>query len=105
MGLHIMDDHLCRSYFLQPQSTFHRRYEALRAVFVEGRPPAEIAAQYGYKPTAFSVMISRFRGQVRGDSIPPFLFLMAGVGLRHGRAAQKKSVRSKPRSPIIELST
>ena len=27
-----------RQFFLEPQQTFHRQYEALRAVFVEGQP-------------------------------------------------------------------
>ena len=68
-----MDGQLCRRFFLDPQRTFHRRYEALRAFFVDDRPVAEIAAQFGYKPTALSVMISRFHAQFRQGSIPPFL--------------------------------
>jgi transposase-like protein len=67
-----MDAQLCRSFFLEPQLTFHRRYEALRAFFVEDRPVAEIAAQFGYKPTALHVMIRRFRAQVRRGQVPPF---------------------------------
>jgi hypothetical protein len=50
-----------------------RRFEALRAFFVEGRPVAEIASQFGYKPTALNVMISRFHAQFRRGSVPPFL--------------------------------
>ena len=60
-----MDGHSCRSFFLEPQLTFHRRYEALRACFVEDRPVAEVAAQFGYKPTALQVMIRRFHAQFR----------------------------------------
>ena len=73
MGACVMDGQLCRRFFLDPQLTFHRRYEALRAFFVDDRPVAEIAAQFGYKPTALSVMISRFHAQFRQGSIPPFL--------------------------------
>ena len=68
-----MDGQLCRRFFLDPQLTFHRRYEALRAFFVDDRPVAEIAAQFGYKPTALNVMISRFHAQFRRESVPPFL--------------------------------
>jgi hypothetical protein len=68
-----MDGQLCRRFFLDPQLTFHRRYEALRAFFVDDRPLAEIAAQFGYKPTALNVMISRFHAQFRRRSVPPFL--------------------------------
>ncbi len=67
-----MDGHPCRSFFLEPELTFHRRYEALRAFFVEGRPVAEIAAQFGYKPTALQVMIRRFHAQFRRARVPPF---------------------------------
>ena len=72
MGARVMDGHPCRSFFLEPQLTFHRRYEALRAFFVEGRPVAEIAAQFGYKPTALHVMIRRFHAQFRRAQVPPF---------------------------------
>jgi hypothetical protein len=67
-----MDGHSCRSFFLEPQLTSHRRYEALRACFVEDRPVAEVAAQFGYKPTALQVMIRRFRAQFRRGQVPPF---------------------------------
>ena len=100
-----MDDQPCRSFFLEPQAPFHRRYEALRAVFVDGRPPAEIAARYGYKPAAFNVMISRFRGQIRRDTVPPFFSPMGADGPRDDRAAKTATARRRPRSPISEPST
>jgi hypothetical protein len=68
----IMDDQLCRRYFLEPQSTFHRRYVALQAFFVEGRPLAEIAEQYGYKLASLKVMVGQFRAQCSRGRIPPF---------------------------------
>lgn len=68
-----MDGQPCRHFFLEPQLTFHRRYEALRAFFVEDRPVPEIAAQFGYKPTALKVMISRFYTQFRQGNVAPFL--------------------------------
>jgi hypothetical protein len=68
-----MDGQPCRCFFLDPQLTFHRRYEALRAFFVEDRPVAEIASRFGYKPTALNVMISRFHAQFRRGNVPPFL--------------------------------
>ena len=67
-----MDAQPCRCFFLEPQLTFHRRYEALRACFIEERPVAEIAAQFGYKSSALQVMIRRFRAQFRRGQVPPF---------------------------------
>lgn len=100
-----MDDQPCRSFFLEPHAPFHRRYEALRAFFVEGHPPAEIAARYGYKPATFNVMISRFRGQIRRDTVPPFFSPMDADGPRDGHAAKTATARRRPKSPISESST
>jgi hypothetical protein len=100
-----MDDQPCRSFFLEPRTPLHRRYEALRAFFVEGQPPAEIAARYGYKPAAFNVMISRFRGQVRRDTEPPFFSPMGADDPRDGHAARTITARRRPTSPISEPST
>ena len=36
-----MDRQPYEAFFLQPTDTWHRRYEALRAVFVEHRPLSE----------------------------------------------------------------
>ena len=53
-----MDDS-CRRFFMEPEQTFHRRYEALRAFFVEGRSLEETAAKFGYRTAALKSMISR----------------------------------------------
>ena len=67
-----MDGQLYRRFFLDPQLTFHRRYEALRAFILEDRPQAEVAAKFGYKPAALKVMISRFKAELRKERVPPF---------------------------------
>jgi len=100
-----MDDPPCRSFFLEPRAPFHRRYEALRAFFVEGRPLGEVAARYGYKPAALNVMISRFRGQIRRDTVPPFFSPMGADGPRGGRAAKTGTARRGPKSLINASST
>jgi hypothetical protein len=100
-----MDDRPRRSFFLRPRSASHRRYEALRAFFVEGRPPAEVAIRFGYKPAAFKVLISRFRHDIRGQDIPPFSSPTAAGGPRAGRAARIATGRTRPPSPIAGPST
>jgi hypothetical protein len=92
-----MDDQPCRSFFLQPRSTSHRRSEALRACFIEGRPPTEVALQFGYQPAALKVLISRFRHDIRGQAIPPFSSPTAADDPRAGRTAMG---RTRPPSPI-----
>jgi hypothetical protein len=84
MGASTMDGQLGRRFFLDPQITFQRRYEALRAVIAEDRPVTEVAAKFGYKPAALSVMISRFNSQLRRGCVPPFFLPTAAVGRQGG---------------------
>jgi hypothetical protein len=100
-----MDDQPCRDFFLRPRSASHRRYEALRAFIIDGRPSAEVAVRFGYKPAAFKVLVSRFRHEVRGQGIPPFSSPTAADGPRAGRAARTAAGRRRPPSPIGGPST
>ena len=50
-----------RRFFLEPSLPRHRQYEALRAFFVEGRPSAEVARDFGYTPGSFQVLCHHFR--------------------------------------------
>jgi hypothetical protein len=47
--------------FLEPSSSTHRQYEALRAFFVDGLPSAEAATRFGYTPGSFRVLVHQFR--------------------------------------------
>jgi len=48
-------------YFLEPANVNQRRYEALRAYFVDGLPSAEAAKRFGYTPGSFRVLAHQFR--------------------------------------------
>lgn len=67
-----MKDTLCRRFFLEPHQTFHRRYEALRAVFVDGQPQTEVAKRFGYTYNTLRRLVSDFRAQCQAGQIPPF---------------------------------
>jgi hypothetical protein len=67
-----MDDTLCREFFLRPTQTRHRRYEALRAYFVDHRPLPEIAQAFGYRYGTLRNLVTEFRAQCRADHLPPF---------------------------------
>jgi hypothetical protein len=57
--------------FLEPSNSTHRQYEALRAFFVDGLSSAQAAAQFGYTPGSFRVLVHEFRSQPeRGFFIP-----------------------------------
>jgi len=83
-----MDGQPGRRFFLDPQLTFHRRYEALRAFFVDDCPLTEVAAKFGYKPTALKVMVSRFNSQLRTGRVPPFFSQTGADARRPGGAVQ-----------------
>ena len=55
-----MDGSHASRFFLEPKQTFQRQYEALRAVFVDAEPLDQVAARFGYKPSALRSMVSRF---------------------------------------------
>jgi hypothetical protein len=67
-----MEDLLRRQYFLAPQQTTHRRYEALRAVFVAEEPLADVARRFGYEVSTLRSMACRFRAECRRGVTPPF---------------------------------
>jgi hypothetical protein len=67
-----VDDSRSLRFFLEPTDTLHRRYEALRAYFVERRPLNQIAQEFGYTYNTLRGVIADFRAQCRQDQIPPF---------------------------------
>jgi len=67
-----MNDTFCENFFRQPTQPLHRRYEVLRAAFVEHRPLQEIAQQYGYRYGSLRNLLTRFRAQCRRGQVPPF---------------------------------
>ena len=56
-----MDDTPCREFFAQPTNPYHRHYEALRAVFVEGRAAKDVAAQFGLAYNSMRQLLCSFR--------------------------------------------
>jgi transposase len=48
-------------FFLEPANPTHRRYEALRAYFVDHLPSAEVARRFGYSAGSFRVLTHQFR--------------------------------------------
>jgi hypothetical protein len=82
----------CRRFFLEPTSTKHRQYEALRAYFVEQRPSSEVARAFGYSPGSFQVLCHHFRRE-----FDPVFF----AAPRPGPRDQPK--KSAARDLIVEL--
>src|SRR5215475_15938217 len=92
-----MDDERCRQLFLEPAETAHRKYEALRAFFVEGRQLQEIAQLFGYQESSLRSMVSRFRTQMQNNDLRPFLFERSLDGLQIKFAPPQASRRKRRR--------
>ena len=88
-----------REFFIEPQQTFHRQYEALRAVFVEGQPLEPVAVRFGYKVSTLQSMVSRFRADRRGGVTPPFFAQTAADGPAGHRRAEAAPLRKSRKSP------
>ncbi len=76
-----MDDTQYREFFARPTQPYHRRYEALRAVFLDGRSQKEVAEQFGYRYSALRQLVYEFRrhGRDPGDASPFFESGSAGA--------------------------
>jgi transposase len=63
-----MDGNSYRDFFFHPTHPYHRRYEALRAVFAEGRSRKEVAKHFGYQYSTLRQLIYEFRQHCRDSS-------------------------------------
>ena len=69
-----MDDTPYREFFARPTHPYHRRYEALRAVFLDGRSQKDVAAHFGYRYSTLRQLVYEFRrqGHDSGEASPFF---------------------------------
>jgi transposase-like protein len=65
------------AYFLEPSEPAQRRYEAMRAYFVDGLTASEVATRFGYSPASVHQMASELRRQ---RAVLPFLQARAAIG-------------------------
>jgi hypothetical protein len=66
------DDFLCQQFFLEPDQRLQRRYEVLRAFFVEHCPLTQLAEQFDLSYGTVRNLVSDFRGQCRTGRVAPF---------------------------------
>jgi hypothetical protein len=72
-----MDETRCRRFFVEPTQTYQKQYEALRAVFVEGRCLKDVAEQFGYEYGSLRTIAYSFGSQLSAGQIPPFFRSLA----------------------------
>lgn len=56
-----MDDAAYRRFFTDPTHVYQRRYEALRAVFVDGRTQKDVADEFGFEHHSLRQLVYEFR--------------------------------------------
>jgi hypothetical protein len=59
----MMEKPRLREFFFQPTNLYQRRYEALRAVFLEERSQQEVAQEFGFQYQSFRQLVYEFRQQ------------------------------------------
>ncbi len=96
-----MDGSHIRRSFLEPRQTFQRRYEALRAIFVDDEPLERVAERFGYKPSTLRSMASRLRADCRQGVATPF-FSRTAVGGPSGKVrAEGDLAPNRPTSRTV----
>ena len=91
-----MDDSRSRQFFVQPVDVLHRRYEALRTFFVEGRSIPNIAEQFGYTPATVYSLVRDFRVHTRAGAIPPFSYNHSADDRRGRWCRRCRAPKSRP---------
>jgi Helix-turn-helix domain len=95
-----MDDTPYREFFARPAQPYHRRYEALRAVFLDGRSQREVAEHFGYRYSTLRQLVYEFRRH-GGEGSPFFESRRPDVRPRrappHGRGGPGLSSPRRPK--------
>lgn len=95
-----MDDTLCRRFFAQPQQTLQRRYEVLRAHFIEDQSLEDIAKQFDLNFYTVRALVRDFRAQCHAGPVPPFLLNRAADALP-ATTRQRPHARKPLRPPTV----
>ena len=76
-----MDDTAFQRYFTQPTQVYHRQYEALRAVIVDGRSQKEAAEAFGFQCRSLRQLLYEFRHSFDAERSTPSPFLKPSRGI------------------------
>jgi transposase-like protein len=85
-----MDDTPYREFFARPAHPYHRRYEALRAVFLDGRSQKDVAEHFGYRSSTLRQLIYEFRRDRRDSGEASPFFENPSADARRPRAPRRR---------------
>ena len=86
-----MDDSAIERFFREPAGAIQRKFEVLRAVFLEHRSLKEVAQQFSYSYGSVRNLVSTFRTPFATGEFPPFSY----QHLRDGRAATRRTTPNR----------
>jgi hypothetical protein len=89
----IMDGTAYKDYFLKPLDGWHRRYEVLRAVFIDEHPMQQVAQRFGVSYGTVRNWAGEFRHHWDVKQRPPFSRRRPVV------ARRSRPTTTSPRSP------
>jgi len=95
-----MDDPRCEQFFLDPCQLLQRRYEALRAFFVERQPLPDLARRFGFAHGTLRNLVCQFRAQYQTGHVPPFSSNRRSAG---PVAPAAPMLQHGPRSPTLPI--
>ena len=69
-------------FFCRPQNTAQKKYEALRAFYVEKRQAEDVAKQFGYKLSSFYSLTRDFKKNLSQENPDQHFFISKPAGRR-----------------------
>ena len=70
-------------FFLQPEATAHKRYEALRSFYVEGMTAQEVSAKFGYTVSTVYALTRDFKKLLGSKQLSSSFFIRPQPGRKH----------------------
>lgn len=75
-----MDDPRLQQFFVDPQLTQQRHYEAIRAVLIDGQSAQTVAPRFGFTYGTLRNFLAQFRACIRQGRTPPFSPMLRADG-------------------------
>jgi hypothetical protein len=94
-----MPEPFCQRFFTEPTQTLHRRYELLRAYFVEHCSLRTLAERFGLNYYTIRSLVRTFRAQCQANHVAPFLSNRALDGPDSSRFLTHRGSQNRLRSP------
>src|SRR5258706_15989922 len=100
-----MDRHACQQFFLHPNAIRQRRYEVLRAVFVDEDTALDVSERFSLSHGTVRNWVSQFGAQLERGEQPPFSIAVPRTGrkkLRWTNCPRPRMFKSSPWNQAVD---